>query len=290
MNSLKVKAPAKINLSLDIIGVLPNGYHSLCMIMQSVTLFDEITVTKKDSGGIVLTCDAEGIPLDKRNIIYKVAKKFFEHADIAENVSFHLKKVIPSQAGLGGGSADGAAVLKALNKLYITNFSDDKLCEIGVTVGADIPFCIKGGTALVGGIGEKITPLKPMPDCDIVIVKPKAGIDTAKAFADSDNCELIKHPDTYAILSAIDNEDLGTLSQNLCNVLEQVAGLSEIDEIKSKLLARGAIGALMTGSGSAVFGIFDNHSIAKDCCEVLSEEYKDTFLVQPYRDLKEEIK
>lgn len=283
MEKITLKAPAKLNLTLDVTGRRGDGYHNLEMIMQTVALHNVITVQKKAESGIFISCTNPDVPCDERNLCHKAALRFFEECGLpVSGLSIHIEKHIPMEAGLAGGSTDAAAVLKALNAIFGTGLGTKSLCEIGVKVGADVPFCIVGGTALCCGVGEIITPLAAMPDCRIVIAKPQEGMKTPECFKLYDMAEHITKPDTYAMKAAIEAHDIAAVARNLGNVLEQVmVRQGGIKAIKTELLKCGALGASMTGSGTAVFGIFDDENSAKKCAEVLKLTYKDVFLTKP---------
>lgn len=267
MDRISVKANAKINLGLDIVGTRNDGYHLLKTVMQSVSLYDIITLEKSDK--ISVKCSDEMLPCGEQNLAFKAAKLFFEETKIVGGVKISIEKNIPSQAGLGGGSADAAGTIFALNKLYNTDLSDERLCEIGEKVGSDVPFCIVGGTKLCEGIGEKLTSLKPVSDMKIVISKGSDGISTIEAYKTYDKLQGIKHPDIDMLVNAINN---GEKFYSLCgNVLELTAFLATVDEIKETMIELGAENSVMTGSGSAVFGIFDNEKLAEKCCENLKK-------------------
>lgn len=267
---ITVKAFAKINLFLDITGVNDIGYHLLDSVMQSVTLCDELELEQTKTGKIEIFCDVEGIPCDETNIAHKAARLFFEKTgEKNDGLSVTLIKNIPHQAGLGGGSADAAGVLVGLNHIYGNKLSENELCDIGVRVGADVPFCIVGGTKRAQGIGEQFTPASSMPGCAIVIAKPDFGVSTVKAYGDYD---LIKNPkrlDVSGVLSSLQRGDLADLSCSLHNAFEQVVLSGEIDSIKSMMSSCGALGSLMSGSGSAIFALFDDSSKSQTCLEVL---------------------
>ena len=258
---LRAKAYAKINLSLDIVGVRDDGYHLIKTVMQSISLYDVISV-KKNGADITISCNIPYIPCDKRNIVYKCAEKFFEHTKTRFGVHIDIQKNIPSQAGLGGGSADGAAVLVLLNKLCNNPLTTDELCEIGAKIGADIPFCIVGGCALCEGIGEVITPIDSKASLDLCIVKPSFGVSTFEAYRAFDNAEILSHPDTDVVIKSLEDGDKKTLSNSLVNVLEMD---KRIDEIKDFLVESGAAASCMSGSGSAVFGILENGISIPSC-------------------------
>ncbi len=269
MNRLDVKANAKINLTLNITGKLPNGYHSISSIMQSVSLCDRVTVERTESGGIEVTCDNQNIPSGGKNIAYKAAERFSEYADIAcMNVKIHIEKHIPSEAGLGGGSSDAAAVIRCLNELYGCGYSERRLCEIGSAVGADVPFCIIGGTALCEGIGEEITPLPMLEEDYVLIAKGKLGVSTPEAYARLDKTELSpKNWDKNDFSGSADNW------ASLCtNDFEKVSDNHEITDIKGTMENCGAIVSQMSGSGSAVFGIFQTENEAVKCREMLADK------------------
>ncbi len=267
MDIITVKANAKINLGLDITGTREDGYHLLKTVMQSVSLCDVITLKKADR--ISLTCSDDTIPCDEKNLAFKAAKLFFEETKINGGVEIGIEKNIPSQAGLGGGSADAAGTIVALNKLYDADLSDEELCKIGEKIGSDVPFCIIGGTMLCEGVGEKLTPMKPICDMKIVIAKGTNGISTIEAYKTYDKLQGIKHPDIDALINAINN---GEKFSHLCgNVLELTAFLSSVDEIKETMIELGAENSMMTGSGSAVFGIFSDERLAEKCSENLKK-------------------
>lgn len=262
--AVKLLAPAKLNLSLDIVGRRLDGYHEMQMVMQSIDLFDRVELSLQDSGAIRLQCSNAYLPLDGRNIAVKAAEAFFARTGLSSGLEIKLGKQIPSGAGMGGGSADGAAVLWGLNRIFENPLSLQELVDVGMTVGADLPFCLTGGTALVEGIGERITPLSPLSDCFFVVIKPDFSINTAKAFAAFDRQTPTKRPDTARLLQALAEKDLQKLSGSFCNVFEDMLP-DAIQPYKDKLIRAGALGALMTGSGSAVFGLFTNEHLAADC-------------------------
>lgn len=258
MKEITLRACAKINLSLDIKGVREDGYHLMEMVMQSINLADVLTL-KKTPQEISLVLEQEGaladaVPQGEGNTAVRAARLFFERTGLSGGCQIKLEKHIPSQAGLGGGSADAAAVLKGLNELYGTDLPQETLMEMGLAIGADVPFCLVGGTALVTGIGEKVTPIAPWKKGRIVILKPPFGISTAAAFKRYDEQGVKRHPDTAALIRAIEREDLAAMGAAMWNVMAE--GLPEIEALRQQLLASGAAGALMTGSGSAVYGIF----------------------------------
>lgn len=281
MDTITLPAYAKINLSLDILGTLPNGYHEVRMLMQSVSLKDEITLCKITEKKILLSVENTDLPTDSRNLAYRAASAFFETFSVSEGVSVRLKKNIPAAAGLAGGSSDAATVLRGMNLLFGSPASLTDLQKIGLTLGADVPYCLQLGCALAEGIGERLTPLRPAPDCCCLLVKPPQGASTKEIYTAYDAMEkagLIAHPDTSCLLRAIASGDYGLLTQNLGNVLEPVtsARVSDIQKIEKEMLLLGADAAQMSGSGPTVFGLFSDAAKAQKAYE--------TFLNGPYGD------
>lgn len=277
---ITVNAYAKINLTLDITGKRADGYHLLRMVMQSVSLCDRLTLTS-GKPGIHIQCARAYVPCGKDNTVYKAAAAYFAFAGVEPALCVTIEKNIPSQAGLGGGSADAAAVLLALNEMHRTGYSKETLCEIGLKAGADVPFCILGGTALAEGIGEKLIALPALPPCSIVICKPLIGVDTKKAYTLVDSTPNSEHFCTDAMQDALRRADLGRIAASLGNDFERVLSLADVNRIKEKMLSVGALGSCMTGSGSAVFGIFADDKKALACKELLGKEYADVFLCEP---------
>lgn len=267
MDKLSVKANAKINLTLNITGRLPNGYHTLRSIMQSISLHDVVTVEKTDSAEIEVICGG-GIPSGEQNIAYKAAREFFRFADIAgKGVKITVEKHIPSEAGLGGGSADAAAVICCLDKLFGCDFSQKALCETGASVGADVPFCIMGGTALCEGIGEVITPLSPL-ECECVLIaKGRLGVSTKEAYAKIDSAEIKHSPWEVSDFSG----GFESWARLCSNDFEAVSGNTEVEALISEMKSSGASLSQMSGSGSAVFGLFSDRKNAESCRKKLSE-------------------
>lgn len=279
---MKMKAYAKINISLDIIGKRDcDGYHLLRMIMQNIDLYDEIDIVKQCSG-ITLKCNKEYLPTDDKNLAYKAAKLFKDEFSITEGVLINIKKNIPVAAGMAGGSTDGATVLKIMNKLFGVNASDEKLMELGLKLGADFPYCIKGGTALCEGIGEEITQLKPFKDKIVVIVKPPFGVSTKQVYRDFDISRVINHPKTEALIEGMDKNDLHFVSENMKNLLENVTLKKHkvLVNIKEELKSLGALGAMMSGSGPTIFAFFDDMLKAQNCFEKMKLKYEDTFITR----------
>lgn len=276
---LTVRAPAKINLFLDITGRRPDGYHLISTVMQTVSLCDDVTVTLDDSKNpIKIECSDKSIPADRSNTAYKAAVLFLESVGREPaGVSISINKRIPSQAGMAGGSTDAAAVLKALNVMTGEPHTQEKLAALAEKIGADVPFCIYGGTMKAEGIGTILTPLPDMPECWYVIVKPEVNVSTAEAYRRSDEKGYgsIKSPDT--VIKGISSKDTDAIAKGLYNKFEEVMELAEIEQIKRDMKAHGAKGALMTGSGSAVFGIFTDAFAAEKCCDFFLKKYPESF-------------
>jgi 4-diphosphocytidyl-2-C-methyl-D-erythritol kinase len=280
---MKLKANAKINLLLDITGIKKNGYHSLFTIMQSVSLGDIITVEKTGGDEITVSCDVPGVPVDSSNIVYKCADKFFQYAGINKNkgVHIHIEKHTPFGAGMGGGSADGAAVLVVLNKLFGTNYHEKVLCRIGVKVGADIPFCIVGGTALCLDTGAIVAPLNDIENYNIVIVKPDSSVSTKEAYAAVDALPNMKHPKNQQMLELLSDGEVNEALKLCANVFEQAFDIAGRVDIKAICNKNGAVASCMTGSGSAVYGIFQKEADAKKCAEELEKTFKNVYICTP---------
>lgn len=277
-------AAAKINLMLDILARLDNGYHSLFMLMQSVDLYDTVTVETDGTGTITITSNEDGIPCDKRNIAYKAAEAFFSYTGIEnDGISIHIEKRIPFEAGMAGGSADGAAVIAALNDIYKTELSQQELCRIGLRVGADVPFCLTGGTCLAQNVGEILSPLPALEDCYIVLAKPERGVSTKEAFAAFDTADHIRHLDTCGMLYAASNGDLYEICKRTKNVFEQLIEVPERVPIKSTLNRHGALAACMSGSGPTVYGIFDDESKAESAADALKSIVKSIYITKPVK-------
>lgn len=279
---IKVKAYAKINLLLDIVATRTDGYHDLFMIMQSIGLYDTITVTQNKSKKISITCNIDDIPLDEKNIAHKATRAFFDATKTKNTgINIDIVKRIPHAAGLAGGSADGAGVLVALNELYETGLSLDELCEIGVKIGADVPFCIKGGTLLAQGIGDVLNKVKPLRKCYILIAKPECGVNTAYAYKQFDEVGKVHTPDKLGMLCAMQSRDLKDISSRMENVFEQFIEVPNKVEIKEIMRENGALGVCMSGSGPTVFGIFENRENAEKAGEMLKELAKDIAVTTP---------
>ena len=272
--TLQKNAYAKINLFLDVKEKRPDGYHDIESVMQTVTLCDTVLVTRNDADGvreITVTCTDPKVPTDERNIVHKCAAAFFEHFGIESySISIHIEKRIMAEAGLAGGSTDGAATLHLLNELFDVNADVDVLCRIGVKVGADLPFCIIGGCALVGGIGEVITPLDiPAPGYHAVVAYPKVGVSTAAAYGKIDS---LAYRISRSADSVVSDLKAGRIPTNMHNSFEDVV-LHENEEasmIKAKLLELGAVSAMMSGSGPSIFGLFEDEDSARRALNALA--------------------
>lgn len=281
-DSITIKAYGKLNLLLDIVGKLPNGYHTLKSVFQSVSIYDLVETKLVDGEDILIECDDERVPTDSSNLVYKACEAFFRETGIAKRgVKIIIEKNIPSMAGMAGGSADCAAVLVALNKLFNAELSEDKLCDIGVTLGADVPFCLTGGTVLCEGIGEIMTELPDVSDCYFAVAKPDLSISTPESYNKFDSMTITEKAKIDDMIAGLVVGDLKTVSECLYNALEIASDYDEIKIIKKIMLENDAMGALMTGSGSAVFGIFDNKRVAKNCLKELEDMCPFTALVKP---------
>ena len=274
--TVREKAYAKLNISLDVCGRRPDGYHEMVMPMQTVSLCDELTL-RFEGEGVRARSNLRYVPGDERNLAVRAAKRYLEAAGEAEpGLLIELNKRIPVGAGMGGGSADAAAVLRALNRAYGDPLSARELCAAGEEVGSDVAFCLLGGTALASGRGEILQPLKALPPCAFVVCKPDFSISTPELFRKLDEAKLSCHPDTEGLLDALEKGDLDGLCRRMYNVFEDVPDrrMRTIRAAKGALLDCGALGALMTGTGSAVFGVFRDAAAAEKACETLKREYR----------------
>lgn len=274
---------AKINLTLDVLGKRPNGYHDVCMIMQTVSLYDLIIVDRT-AADIRISSNLKFLPTNENNIAYKAAKVFFEYTGINSGAKIMMHKNIPVAAGLAGGSGNGAAVLCALDKLYNTNIPTDELLRLGLELGADVPFCIMGGTALASGIGEVLTPLPPLPHCTILLVKPPLSVSTPTIYKEIDSAQIIESPDTDAMIDALKCGNIRDVASNLSNVMGVVTEKMHaiIRGIRTKMMMNGALGAVMSGSGPSVFGIFPDYATAKKSHDSFMHQFKEVFIISPH--------
>lgn len=273
MDSVVIKAMAKVNLGLDVLRRRENGYHDVKMVMQTVNLYDTLTISKTENAQIIITTNTGELPLNEDNLIYKAAKLLSTHTGKEYGVKIHLDKQIPIAAGMAGGSTDAAATLLGLNALYDLGLNKEELAKIGVKIGADVPYCIYGGTCLSEGIGEVLTKLPDAPDCFVVIAKPGIGVSTKYVYENL-HIETVKdHPDIDGMIDAIKADNLDGVALKMENVLETVTikRYPEIAVMKECLLENGAENALMSGSGPTVFGIFKEEEKAKRALFKLEE-------------------
>jgi len=282
MESIVLKAYAKVNLTLDVLRKRPDGYHDVEMIMQQISLFDEVTLRAIPSG-IQVSTGHNYVPDDETNIGWKAAKRFFNETGIGGGVHIVIKKNIPVAAGLAGGSTDAAAVLRGLNVLFKAGLSLEQLMHIGKNIGADVPFCLKGGTCLSEGIGEKLTELPVSTDYWIILVKPPIGVSTREVYENLSLERVRRHPDTPLAIKALEEGNVYHLAQAMYNVLEEVTAdkLKSIQEIKSRLMSYGAKRAMMSGSGPTVFGIFTRQDRAERALKNIKRHYQEAFIVRP---------
>lgn len=273
MAKITVDAHGKINLSLDVLSRRQDGYHELRMIMQQIALKDIITMEELDSD-IIIECNNTNVPTDTSNLVYKAWRLLSSRFNINKGVYIYIEKNIPIAAGLAGGSSDAAAVLKGLNNLWSLGLSQQDLMDIGLEIGADVPYCIIGDTALAEGIGEKLTRLPSFTDKLILLANPGVSVSTAHVFKSLDLNSIEKHPDTNLLINAIRENNLDCVASNMVNLLESVT-IEEhpiIEKIKKTMMKNGALGSLMSGSGPTVFGIFDDKIAMKKCKEILSKD------------------
>lgn len=278
--SITVDAPAKLNLALDVTGRRDDGYHTLRTVMQTIDWCDTVTVDFAVDDAIHLSCDG-GIPADERNIAYRAAALFRERTGRREGYTVTVHKHIPAQAGMAGGSTDGAAVLKALNELTGWPLSQAELLTLAAKLGADVPFCVLGGTVLATGIGTKLTPLPPLPDCTFVVVKPEGGVSTPEAYRLLDGATALLHPDVDALCAALRNGDLDDVIPCMGNSFEAPLALPHTADIVAVLKDNGAAHAMLTGSGSAVFGMFKDKTAAQAAAAALQHTYPLTRVCNP---------
>lgn len=289
MKQLVEPAYAKLNLTLDVLGRRGDGYHELKMVMQSVSLCDQVTLTMTGGTGISLATDWGFLPTDGKNIAVSAANAFASATGSDLNgLTIQLEKHIPVCAGTAGGSSDGAAVLRGLNKLCGTELSSEALAEIGEQVGSDVPYCVLGGTMLAQGRGEKLTRLAPLPDCWIVMCKPAFAVSTPELYHKLDSVRVRCRPNTAGVIQALEEQNLAGVSRQMYNVFEDVLPVQRtnvIREIRNTLIQHGALGACLSGTGPTTFGIFEEKSEAEKAVSELKENHKEVFLVQPVESL-----
>ena len=279
--SVTVLAPAKLNLALDVVGLLPSGYHDLDMTMQAITLYERVNLHR--SQNLTLQMPGSRVAVNDKNTAIKAAMAFFHYTGLLAGVDITIYKSVPVRAGMAGGSADAAAVLVGMNALYGAGLSMSELCALGAGIGADVPFALMGGTCRVQGLGDLLKPLPPCPDCWFTVVMPDYGISTPEAFAAYDRGGSSVHPDCAAQEAAIRAGDLAGLCEAAGNALEECSGAKDTAAIKAALRANGALTALMTGSGAAVFGIFAQESQARAAVEQLKKQYPQVYIARPDR-------
>ena len=276
MNTIYEKAYAKLNISLDVSKPRGDGYHDMVMVMQTVTLCDDITIRILESGSVKASSNLRYIPGDDRNLAVKAAKLYLKETGREQlGAKIHIQKRIPVGAGMAGGSSDAAAVLRGLNTAFENELSQNDLMKLAGETGSDVAFCLLGGTALAEGRGEILTPLRQFPDCFFAICKPEYSVSTPELFQALDKMKIRVHPDTQGLLEAVKTADLKQICRRMYNVFEDVPDrrMKTIAEIKRKLMNTGAQGAIMTGTGSAVFGVFPDENKAVKAAEELGKEY-----------------
>jgi len=274
MEQINLKAMAKINLGLDVMRKREDGYHEVRMIMQSIHLYDKLCIAKMKRNGIFVETNLRFLPTNENNLVYKAAKLLMDEFGIEQGILIRLQKYIPVSAGMAGGSTDAAAVLYGVNRLFRLGLSAEQLMERGVKIGADVPYCIMRGTALSEGIGEKLTPLPPMPPCHVLIAKPGISVSTKFVYENLNVPGLKFNPDIDGIIEAIREQDLKGVSALLSNVLESVT-IKEypvIEDIKNFMKEHGALNAIMSGSGPTVFGLFGEERTAQRACQDLKNK------------------
>ena len=286
MDTIRLKARAKINLGLDVVRRRKDGYHEVKMVMQMLRLYDQIDIEKTQESGILVRSNLSFLPTDERNIAYKAAKVMIDQFGLEQGVIIRIEKHIPVAAGMAGGSTDCAAVLYGMNKLFGLRLNQKKLRELGVKLGADVPYCLMRQTALSEGIGEILTPISPLQDCPILIAKPSVSVSTRHVYEHLKLDEQTMHPDIDGIVTALADGDLYGVTDRMANVLETVTVPEHpvIDEIKKQMMASGAVNALMSGSGPTVFGIFDDEEKAKKACEDMKASglARQIYLTRPF--------
>ena len=288
MDKISLKALAKINLGLDVVRRREDGYHEVRMVMQTIHLFDRLNIEKTKDAGISIKTNLFFLPVNENNLIYKAGKLLMDEFNITEGVSVELDKRIPVAAGMAGGSTDAAAMLYGMNKIFDLGLSMQELKDRGVKIGADVPYCLMRGTALAEGIGEKLKSLPPMIKCPVLIAKPQISVSTKFVYENLRLDQNTVHPDIDALIQDIKDKDLHEVCNHMGNVLETVTipNYPIIDEIKKKMMNSGAIGAMMSGSGPTVFGLFEDEETAKKAYKEMkkSELAKQIYLTDIYNN------
>ena len=281
---MQQQALAKLNLTLDVLGRREDGYHDMCMVMQSITLADTLTIKPSTGEGIHVSTNFEFLPNDDTNLAAKAAKAFWDaRGEAHQALEIDIDKHIPVCAGMAGGSSDAAAVLRGLNEQAGKPYTLMELAKVGESVGSDVPYCVLGGTALAEGRGEILTPLAPLPKCHVVVCKPGFPISTPALFRKIDQVDIVHRPDTAGMIAALEAGDLTGVARRLYNVFEDALNDQQRDSvnaIKNTLIEHGALGAAMSGSGPTVFGLFDDEEKAREAYQVLAKEYRESFLAQ----------
>ena len=282
MDSIKLEAYGKINLSLDIVGKRDDGYHNVQMIMQTIRLSDDVIITKNNSGKITTSSNLPYVPNNETNLSYKSARLFYDRFGITDGLHIKMHKNIPVGGGLGGGSADAAAVLQGLNQMYETHLSLGELSKMAVTLGADVPFCLRRGTYLAEGIGEELSHLPPFPETHLVLVKPPFGVSTKWVYQTLKWQEIKEHPNTLELIRALQNRDPHAFAPHMKNVLEEVVfpRYQAIQKLKRSMKAHGAYASMMSGSGATVFGLFDQKEDAVRAYDTYKKEGMEAHLTQ----------
>lgn len=283
MNSIDLKSRAKVNLSIDVLGKREDGYHLVEMIMQTIDLYDKLKITEIEENSILIKSNSLDIPLNEDNIMYKAVNLLKNQFNIEKGIEISIEKNIPVAAGMAGGSSNAAAVLVGLNKLWNLGLSENELKDIGLKLGADVPFCITGGSTLAEGIGEKLTNIKGLPeDLNILVCKPNIFVSTKEVYQSLNMDKVKRRPQNKELIDALQKEDVKFISENMVNVLEEVTSLkySEIGQIENIMIKNKALGSMMSGSGPTVFGLFDNKDCAIKAKEDLQAKYNQVYLVK----------
>lgn len=289
-NDISLKALAKINLGLDVVRRREDGYHEVRMIMQTIQLYDRLDIKRTQEPGIQIQTNLSFLPVNENNLIYKAAKLLMDEFSITDGVSVKLDKRIPVAAGMAGGSTDAAAMLIGVNRLFSLGLTKRQLMERGVQIGADVPYCIMRGTALAEGIGEALSPLPPMVKCPVLVAKPSISVSTKFVYQNLKLDDTTIHPDIDRLIDDIKAKNLHDIAAHMGNVLETVTipNYPVIDEIKKHMLSNGAVGAMMSGSGPTVFGLFDNEDTAKKAYKAMRSSHlaRQVYLTSVYNNRK----
>ena len=283
MNSIQLKSRAKINLSIDVLGKRPDGYHLVEMIMQTIDLFDIIKIFSIEEDKIIIESNSKDIPLDSKNIVYKAADLIKNHCNIRKGIKIYIEKNIPIAAGMAGGSSNAAAVLVGLNKLWNLNLSKEELKVLGLKLGADVPFCIEGEASLAENIGEKLTKIDGLSqDAFVLVCKPDLFVSTKEIYEEIDSKIIEKRPNNKLLIKLLKENNIEMLAKNMYNVLEEVTKekYPVIKEIEKVMMENDALGSMMSGSGPTVFGLYDNKEQAENCKQILLESFKQVYVVK----------